>query len=59
MLGHPRSFRASFHLGCAGSAAHVDGVLQVVRRVQIDELTKAIDFLKLALVGLIFRNQKQ
>jgi hypothetical protein len=34
------------HLGPAGSAAHVDGVVQVVRRVQIDELTKAIDFLK-------------
>ncbi len=34
------------HLGAAGSAAHVNGVIQVVRRVQIDELTKAIDSLK-------------
>jgi hypothetical protein len=30
------------HLGKAGSQAHIDGVLAVVRRVQIDELTKAI-----------------
>ena len=34
------------HLGKAGSQAHIDGVLAVVRRVQIDELTKAIDELK-------------
>ena len=31
------------HLGKAGSQAHIDEVLAVVRRVQIDELTKAID----------------
>ena len=31
------------HLGKAGSQAHIDGVLAVVRRVQIDELTKTID----------------
>ena len=31
------------HLGKAGSQSHIDGVLAVVRRVQIDELTKAID----------------
>ncbi|NET61975.1 MAG: hypothetical protein F6K47_39410 [Symploca sp. SIO2E6] len=34
------------HLGSAGSAAHVEGVIQVVRRVQIEELSKAIDTLK-------------
>jgi hypothetical protein len=34
------------HLGKAGSQAHIDGVLAVIRRVQIDELTKAIDELK-------------
>lgn len=34
------------HLGSAGSAAHVEGVIQVVRRVQIEELSKAIDALK-------------
>ena len=34
------------HFGAAGSAAHVNGVIQVKRRVQIDELTKAIDSLK-------------
>ena len=33
-------------IGSAGSAAHVDGVIQVVRRVQIEELSKAIDALK-------------
>ena len=31
------------HLGKAGSQAHIDGVLAAVRRIQIDELTKAID----------------
>ena len=31
------------HLGKAGSQAHIDGVLAVIRRNQIDELTKAID----------------
>jgi hypothetical protein len=34
------------HLGSSGSEAHINGVLAVVRRVQIDELTKAIDGLK-------------
>jgi hypothetical protein len=34
------------HLGKAGCAAHVDAVIQVARRVQIDELTRAIDALK-------------
>lgn len=34
------------HLGKAGSQAHIDGVLAVVRRVQIEELTKAIESLK-------------
>ena len=34
------------HLGKAGSEAHINGVLAVIRRVQIDELTKAIDGLK-------------
>ena len=29
--------------GKAGSQAHIDGVLAVVRRAQIDELTLAID----------------
>ncbi|MEM8829473.1 MAG: hypothetical protein AAGE96_08965 [Cyanobacteria bacterium P01_G01_bin.19] len=31
------------HLGKAGSQSHIDGVLAVIRRSQIDELTKAID----------------
>ena len=34
------------HLGKAGTQAHIDGVLAVVRRVQIDELTRAIEGLK-------------
>ena len=34
------------HLGAAGSQAHVDGVLMVIRRNQIDELQKAIDNLR-------------
>ena len=31
------------HLGKAGSQAHIDGVLAVIRRSQIDEFTEAID----------------
>lgn len=34
------------HLGKAGSESHIDGVLAVVRRNQIDELTRAIESLK-------------
>ncbi len=34
------------HLGKAGSAEHISSVLAVVRRVQIEELIKAIDGLK-------------
>ena len=34
------------HLGKSGSEAHIDGVLAVVRRNQIDELTRAIESLK-------------
>ena len=34
------------HLGKAGSEAHVEAILAHVRRVQIEELTKAIDGLK-------------
>lgn len=38
-----REYSRFQHLGKAGTQAHIDGVLAVVRRVQIDELTKAID----------------
>jgi hypothetical protein len=38
-----REYSRFQHLGKAGSQAHIDGILTVVRRVQIDELTKAID----------------
>ena len=34
------------HLGKAGSEAHIEAILAQVRRVQIEELTKAIDGLK-------------
>ena len=34
------------HLGAAGTIAHVDGVMMVIRRVQIDELQKSIDNLR-------------
>ncbi len=46
------------HLGKAGSPAHIDGVLAVVRRVQIDELTKAIDGLKDSWSDL-YRNEEK
>ena len=41
--GKPSRYK---HLGAAGTQAHVDGVQMVLRRVQIDELQKAIDALK-------------
>jgi hypothetical protein len=34
------------HLGKAGSQAHIDGVLSVIRRAKIDELSSAIEGLK-------------
>ena len=34
------------HLGATGSQAHVDGVMMVLRRSQIDDLQKAIDALR-------------
>ncbi len=45
-VNSPEQLSRYKHLGAAGSAAHVDAVLQVVRRVQIEELQKAIDSLK-------------
>ena len=41
--GKPSRYK---HLGAAGTQAHVDGVMMVIRRVQIDELQKSIDALK-------------
>lgn len=37
-----REYSCFQHLGKAGTQAHIDGVLAVVRRVQINELTQAI-----------------
>jgi hypothetical protein len=34
------------HLGAAGTPAHIDGLMMVLRRAQIDELQKAIDNLR-------------
>lgn len=34
------------HLGAAGTQAHVDGMMMVIRRNQIDELQKSIDALR-------------
>jgi hypothetical protein len=41
--GKPSRYK---HLGAAGTQAHVDGVMMVIKRVQIDELQKAIDTLR-------------
>ncbi|MBE9044007.1 hypothetical protein IQ255_06245 [Pleurocapsales cyanobacterium LEGE 10410] len=46
------------HLGKAGSQAHIDGVLAVVRRVQIDELTKTIDGLNESWSDLYTKEEK-
>ena len=44
--------------GKAGSQAHIDGVLAVIRRVQIDELTQAIEGLKESWLDLYSDEQK-
>jgi hypothetical protein len=41
--GKPSRYK---HLGSAGTSAHVDGVMMVIRRNQIDELQKSIDALR-------------
>ncbi len=41
--GKPSRYK---HLGAAGTQAHVDGVMMVLRRFQIDELQKSIDALR-------------
>ena len=41
--GKPSRYK---HLGAAGTQAHVDGVMMVIRRVQIDELQKSLDTLR-------------
>ena len=46
------------HLGKAGSQAHIDGVRAVVRRVQIDGLTQAIEGLKESWLDLYSDEQK-
>lgn len=46
------------HLGKAGSEAHIDGVLAVVRRNQIDELTRAIESLKESWLDLYSDEEK-
>lgn len=46
------------HLGKAGSQAHIDGVLAVVRRNQIDELTRAIESLKESWLDLYSDEEK-
>ena len=46
------------HLGKAGSQAHIDAVLAVVRRNQIDELTRAIESLKESWLDLYSDEEK-
>jgi hypothetical protein len=45
-VNSPQQLSRYKHLGAAGSAAHVDAVLQVVRRLQVNEIQKAIHSLK-------------
>ncbi len=44
--------------GKAASEAHIDGVLAVVRRNQIDELTRAIETLKESWLDLYSNEEK-
>ena len=41
--GKPSRYK---HLGAAGTESHVEGVMMVIRRNQIDELQKSIDALR-------------
>ena len=45
-FGDRSKFSRYKHLGAAGTKAHIDAVIEVVRRVQVEELQKAIDSLK-------------
>jgi hypothetical protein len=54
--GKPSRYK---HLGAAGTEAHVDGVLMVIRRVQIDELQKSIDALRDSWSDLYFDISEQ
>jgi hypothetical protein len=53
-----KEFSRYQHLGVAGSEAHINAVLSVVRRKQIEELTKAIDDLKKSWSDL-YSNEKK
>ncbi|WP_013334926.1 hypothetical protein [Gloeothece verrucosa] len=46
------------HLGVSGSQGHIDGVMAVVRRGQIEELTKAISSLEESLLDLFSDEEK-
>lgn len=54
--GKPSRYK---HLGAAGTEAHVDGVLMVIRRVQIDELQQSIDALRDSWSDLYFDISEQ
>jgi hypothetical protein len=43
---NPEQLSRYQHLGAAGTPAHIDGLMMVLRRAQIDELQKAIDNLR-------------
>jgi hypothetical protein len=47
------------HLGKAGSQAHVDGVMGVVRRTIVSELQKTIDSLKDSLLDVSFDGEQE
>ncbi|NJM90199.1 MAG: transposase [Hydrococcus sp. RU_2_2] len=47
------------HLGKAGSQAHIDGVMSVVRRTIVDELQQTIDSLKNSLLDISFDAEQE
>lgn len=47
------------HLGKAGSPAHIDAVMQVARRTQIDYLQSCIDSREAKLGGLVRSPQRE
>jgi len=47
------------HLGKAGSPAHIDAVLQVASRNQINELQRAINSLSESWLEVVFAQEKE
>ncbi|NER28879.1 MAG: transposase [Symploca sp. SIO1C4] len=55
----PKKLTKYKHLGKAGSQAHVDAVMGVVRRTIVEEIQKTIDSLKNSLLDISFDSEQK